>query len=74
MAQKKAGHEVRMADIDPYTVFGLFNKGISEVNRKSIIAGIAEAFDIEAGQPTDFDGIRAQLDAIAEAHFGKLAR
>lgn len=45
------------ADIDPYTVFGLFNKGISEVNRKSIIAGIAEAFDIEAGQPTDFDGI-----------------
>lgn len=63
-----------MADIDPYTVFGLFSKGISEVNRKSIIAGIAEAFDIEAGQLTDFDGIRAQLDAIAEAHFGKLAR
>lgn len=63
-----------MADIDPHTVFGLFNKGISEVNRKSIIAGIAEAFNIEAGQPTDFDVICAQLDVMAEAHFGKLAR
>ncbi len=45
------------ADIDPFTVFGLFNKGISEVNRKAIIAGIAEAFDVNATQPMDFDGI-----------------
>lgn len=45
------------ADIDPYTVFGLFNKGISETNRKKIIAAIAEAFDIDAAQPSDFDGI-----------------
>ena len=25
------------ADIDPYTVFGLFNKGISDTNRKKIV-------------------------------------
>ncbi|MBQ3301021.1 MAG: AAA family ATPase [Eggerthellaceae bacterium] len=45
------------ADIDPYTVYGLFNKGISEANRKKIIATIADAFGIEAEVPTDFDGI-----------------
>lgn len=45
------------SDIDPYTVFGLFNKGVSEVNRKKIIAAMAEAFDIKADQPGDFDGI-----------------
>lgn len=44
-------------DIDPFTVFGLFNKGITDANRKKIIAGIAEAFDVRAGQPTDFEGI-----------------
>lgn len=44
-------------DIDPFTVFGLFNKGITDANRRKIIAVIAEVFDIGAGQPTDFEGI-----------------
>lgn len=44
-------------DIDPYTVFGLFNKGLSETNRKKIAEGLARAFGIEASQPSDFDGI-----------------
>lgn len=46
-----------LQDIDPFTVFGLFNKGISNANRQKIITGIAETFDIEAGQPADFEGI-----------------
>ena len=46
-----------LQDIDPFTVFGLFNKGITDANRKKIIAGIAEVFDVGAGQPTDFEGI-----------------
>lgn len=45
------------ADIDPYTVFGLFNKRISNASRKKIIAGLAEEFNIDADQPTDFNGI-----------------
>lgn len=45
------------ADIDPYTVFGMFNKGITEANRKKIIGALAKEFGIEAAQPTDFDGI-----------------
>ena len=44
-------------DIDPFTVFGLFNKGITDANRRKIIAGIAEVFGIAADQPSDFEGI-----------------
>lgn len=46
-----------LQDIDPFTVFGLFNKGITDANRQKIIAGIAEAFDVGADQPTYFEGI-----------------
>ncbi len=46
-----------LQDIDPFTVFGLFNKGITDANRQKIIAGIAEVLDIGADQPTDFEGI-----------------
>ena len=46
-----------LQDIDPFTVFGLFNKGITDANRKKIIAGIAKVFGVGAGQPTDFEGI-----------------
>lgn len=44
-------------DIDPFTVFGLFNKGITEVNRRAIIKGLAEEFNISAEQPKSFPGI-----------------
>ena len=46
-----------LQDIDPFTVFGLFNKGITDANRRKIIAVIAEAFDVRADQPTDFEGV-----------------
>ena len=44
-------------DIDSFTVFGLFNKGISEQIRRAIIRGIAKEFEIKAALPRDFDGI-----------------
>lgn len=44
-------------DIDPFTIFGLFNKGITDDKRKSILSGIAKAFGIKASVPSDFDGI-----------------
>ena len=46
-----------LQDIDPFTVFGLFNKGIKDANRRKIIVGIAEAFDVRADQPTTFEGV-----------------
>lgn len=44
-------------DIDPFTVFGLFNKGITDTNRKRIIAGIAETFGVTTAQPEAFSGL-----------------
>lgn len=44
-------------DIDPFTIFGLFNKGITNDNRKLILGGIAKEFGISEDIPSDFDGI-----------------
>ncbi|MCD7840627.1 MAG: winged helix-turn-helix domain-containing protein, partial [Erysipelotrichaceae bacterium] len=44
-------------DIDPFTVFGLFNKQITAKNRIKIISGIKDEFFIEAEVPEDFGGI-----------------
>ena len=44
-------------DIDPFTVFGLFNKGITNNNRLELISLIKESFNINADIPKDFNGI-----------------
>lgn len=44
-------------DIDPFTIFGLFNKGITDAKRISILGGIKTLFEIEADVPDDFSGI-----------------
>lgn len=51
----ESGDEV--IDIDPFTIFGLFNKGITNTNRIAIIGSIAREFDISAKVPDNFDGI-----------------
>ena len=45
-------------DIDPFTVFALFNRGKQSVEaRKALCSGYKGAFGIIADVPTDFDGI-----------------
>lgn len=44
-------------DIDPFTIFGLFNKGITNDNRIRILDGLAKEFGVAANIPSDFDGI-----------------
>ncbi len=44
-------------DIDPFTVFGLFNKGISGANRDRVVQGFRDALGIETPAPSDFDGV-----------------
>lgn len=44
-------------DIDPYTVFGLFNKGITNSNRNKIISQLAKVFGVESELPSDYDGV-----------------
>ena len=44
-------------DIDPFTVFALFNKQITDENRINIINRIKEEFAINSPAPNDFYGI-----------------
>ncbi len=48
----------QIVDIDPFTVFGLFNKSsMKEENRVKILSAIADLFSIKAPVPTSFDSI-----------------
>lgn len=49
--------ENNIVDIDPFTVFGLFNKGIKDENRTTIITEFAKLLNINLEVPTDFSGI-----------------
>ena len=44
-------------DIDPFTIFGLFNKGLKDENRIKILTAIAELFELSHDVPTSFDSI-----------------
>ena len=44
-------------DIDPFTIFALFNKGIKDSNRILLLEGFKKVFDITATVPEEFDGI-----------------
>ena len=47
--------ENKIVDIDPFTVFGLFNKtSMTETNRKKIITAISELFEVKASIPSSF--------------------
>ncbi len=48
----------QLMDIDPFTVFGLFNKNsMKKENRIQILSAIAQIFNISAPVPTSFDSI-----------------
>lgn len=59
MKFQKLEQDDSIIDIDPFTIFGMFNKGITEVNRIAIIKAFAKEFDVNSSIaiPTDFDGI-----------------
>ena len=44
-------------DVDPFTVFAQFNRGLTDANRTTIAAALARALGIEVEAPTDFSGI-----------------
>jgi 5-methylcytosine-specific restriction protein B len=47
-----------LVDIDPFTIFGLFNKNtLSTKNRVKIINAVAKRFDVKAAVPESFNGI-----------------
>lgn len=47
----------QIEDIDPFTIFGLFNKGITHSNRKILMQELAILFDMSTPIPDSFDGV-----------------
>lgn len=46
-----------LPDIDPFTFFGVFNKGITDKNRIAVLRAMREEFGLTAAVPETFDGI-----------------
>lgn len=61
---KERGKEV-YEDICPFTVFGSFNKGITNANRITLLEQFAMQFSIKAAVPTEFDGIPVVMNLSA---------
>ena len=57
MDKDEDGASFLLNEIDPFTFFGVFNRGISFAQRISILKEIKEYFHIESPLPGDFDGI-----------------
>lgn len=55
--QYAAGTFEPMRDIDPFSVFGAFNRGVTLENRREIAANLGGRLGVKAETPTDFDGI-----------------
>lgn len=53
----KLENDNNLTDIDPFTFFGLFNKGITNENRNSILSAVAEIFGLTSPVPSSYDGI-----------------
>ncbi len=47
----------RVSDIDPFTVYGVFNRNLTNENRIELAKYFKKRLGIEADVPTDFDGI-----------------
>lgn len=53
----KLDSENNFNDIDPFTTFGLFNKGLREENRTKIISNFANKIGVKAPIPSSFESI-----------------
>lgn len=61
---REKGKEI-YEDICPFTIFGSFNKGITNTNRIAILEQFAKQFSIKATVPTEFDGIPVVMNLSA---------
>lgn len=69
MKLPKLESEDSIIDIDPFTVFGLFNKGITNANRIAILESFATVFNIKSKVPNNFDGIPV-LNNLKATYYG----
>lgn len=61
---KEKGKEI-YEDICPFTVYGSFNKGITNANRVTLLTQFAKKFSVSAEVPTEFDGIPVVMNLSA---------
>ena len=69
MKLPKLESEDSIIDIDSFTVFGLFNKGITNANRIAILESFATVFNIKSKVPDNFDGIPV-LNNLKATYYG----
>lgn len=69
MKLPKLEREDSIIDIDPFTIFGLFNKGITNANRIAILESFATVFNIKSKVPNNFDGIPV-LNNLKATYYG----
>ncbi len=55
--QDDQGARSLLDEIDPFTFFGVFNRGIRNEQRIAILTAIKELFSVKSTLPSDFDGI-----------------
>lgn len=56
-------------DIDPFTIFATFNKGLKVENNIILVKSYAKEFDINAPIPTNFDGIPVVMKLHATFYY-----
>ena len=61
---KEKGKET-YEDICPFTIFGSFNKGITNANRIALLEQFAKQFSIKSAVPAEFDGIPVVMNLSA---------
>lgn len=52
-----SGNAFTLREIDPFTFFGSFNRGVKDENRLGILSHLKQTFQCEAPLPSDFTGI-----------------
>ena len=58
MQDKNAdGNALELEEIDPFTIFAAFNRGITTDNRQIILRRFKDFFGLKSDIPGDFDGI-----------------
>ncbi len=63
-----------LIDIDPFTIFGLFNKGIKNDTRIKITEALKKEFDIDSIAPNSFEGVPVLNNQNATFYFFKKYR
>ena len=55
--QDTEGSRFLLTEIDPFTFFGVFNRGLTRENRRAILERLRTFLDVSEPAPDDFNGI-----------------